>query len=226
MVDEDINEDQTQDSGQNELKSELKAMQEQLAEMNQQYQANMQAVVDQIQASKQEPVYEDTTYMTDEEKRIKALEAQISEMKGSSVKQTQEMIRKERELDNTVVRLSRDYPEIQADAAIQQEVVKQHNMLPKNLQDTAEGYELAVNRVARNKGLIPKNKRTQDSSSEDFSSPGRKSGSGSQSKAKGKSSIDPKTLAFAQALGRDIEDPKVLEGLEKASQRDNYLRYR
>lgn len=217
-------ESQENESGFN-AKSELEALKEQLAQMNQQYQASMQSIVETVTSqaqAKYEP--QEDPYMTEEEKRIKMLESKISDLESSSAKRTQEMIRRERELDNTVVRLASMYPEIQADSKVQQAVVSEHNKLNKSLQDTAEGYELAVQRAVTKMGLVPKSKRQQAGSSDDYVASGSKGG-GSATTKKGKSKVDEKTLAFAALLGRDIEDPKVIEGLERATERDRWNRY-
>lgn len=217
-------ESQENESGFN-AKSELEALREQLAEMNQQYQANMQSIVDTITTQSQAKYQpQEDPYMTEEEKRIKMLESKISDLETSGAKRTQDMIRRERELDNTVVRLASQYPEIQADASVQKAVVSEHNKLNKSLQDTAEGYELAVQRAVSKLGLVPKSKRQQAESGDDYMASGKKSG-GSATVKKGKTKVDEKTLAFASLLGRDINDPKVLEGLEKASERQKWLKY-
>lgn len=215
-------------STENETKQELSALKEQLAQMTASMQnsqeAFMQAITSMQQSSSKtvEPSYDE--YMTAEEKKIAELEAKINDLSQNTTKQTAEMIRKERELDSTVVRLAQQFPEIQSDAAIQKAVVQAHNNLPKSMQDTAEGYELAVSRVVAQKGLMPRSKRTE-SSSDDYSAPAGK-GARSASTKKGSTKVHEKTLMLAQLLGRDIEDPKVIAGLEAASERDSWNKYR
>lgn len=225
MVDEESN-DQSQEKSSLDLKSDLEALRSQLAEMNAQYQQGMQSIVDTVvsQTKTKEPSYEEDPYMTAEEKKIRALEAKVEELSKSSPKMTQDIIRRERELDNTVIRLAREFPEIQADPDIQKAVVAEHNKLGKSLQDTAEGYELAVQRAVQKVGLVPKSRRRSEDT-EEYVASGRKSGSSSASTKKGKTKVSEKTLAFAAMLGRDINDPKVLEGLEKASERERWLKY-
>lgn len=231
MADEDIQDTQDQnapaDNGVSELKSELQQMQEQLAVMNQSYQEQMQGMVDAFTKSQAQIDNTDDQYLSDEEKQIKALRQEIEELKTSAPKQTQEILKRERDLNNTVVRLAADYPEIQSDAKIRQAVLDQHAKLPSGMKETAEGYELAVQRAVAQAGLTPKSKRQANSQDADsFSSPGQKSGRSAEGGSKRKAKVSEKTLMVAKLLGRDINDKKVIEGLEEAASRDSYNRYR
>lgn len=229
MVDEG-----TQDQDQNtpefdpsEIKSEMARMQEQLALMNQQYQENMQSVVDAVTKSQSQISNTEDEYLTAEERQIKELRREIEELKTSAPAQTQEILKRERDLNNTVVRLASDYPEIQSDAKVRQAVLDEHAKLPSGLKETAEGYELAVQRAVSKAGLAPKARRQASADADSFSSPGSKSGrSGEAGSGKKKAKVSEKTLMVAQLLGRDINDKKVLEGLEEAANRDSYSRYR
>lgn len=198
-----------------EVSSKLEEMSAQLAEMNKQYQQSMQSIVETVTKT----TAKEDVYMTEEEKRIKALEAQIAELRDNVPRQTEQIMRKERELSDTLVRLSREYPEIQSDVKMQEEVKKEHLRLRKDLQDTAEGYELAIQRAVAKKGLAPRSKRDAELDPDIAASGSRGSSSTGTSSSRGKTKISEKTLAIAQLLGRDISDPKVLEGLEKAQNR-------
>lgn len=229
MVDEDT-QGQVQDAPANDdivaVKSQMQQLQEQLAQMNEQYRANMQSVVDAVTKSQSQISNTDDQYLTDEEKQIKALRAEIEEIKNSTPRQTQEILKRERDLNNTVVKLAQDYPEIQSDAKIRQAVLDQHAKLPQGLKETAEGYELAVQRAVAQAGLIPKSRRTSSSDADSYVMPGSKGGSSSsQSQSGRKPKVSEKTLLVAQLLGRDIKDEKVLKGLEAAAQRE-FNKYR
>lgn len=221
MVDEDINEPSSTDSGANEFKSGLEAIKEQLAAMNQQYQQGMQSIVESVTRPAIKEESEDD-FLTTEEKRIKALERQIQELSSSVPKQTQEILRQERELNDVVFRLASQFPEITGDASVQQEILKEHSKLSKGLRDTAEGYELAVQRVVTRKGLVPKSKRNDDVDPDVSSSAKRGTTTTANTK---RPKISEKTLAVAQLLGRDINDPDVLKRLEAAQQK-NFNRYK
>lgn len=209
-----------------ELKSDLQRMQEQLSQMNQSYQQQMQSMVDAITKSNTQTRTSDE-YLTDEEKQLRDLKAEIENLKQSAPRQTQEILKKERDLNNTVVKLASEYPEIQSDAKMRQAVLDQHAKLPQGLRETAEGYELAVQRAVAQAGIVPKSKRSEMSqNADDFSSPGQRSGRSAQAGAGRKAKVSEKTLFWSQLLGRDITDEKVLRGLEEAANRDSYKKYR
>jgi len=230
MADEDIQDQdqQTPEFDPTEIKSEMAKLQEQLADMNQQYQQNMQSVVDAVTKSQSQIDNSDDEYLTNEEKQIKAMRAEIDALKSEAPRQTQQLLKKERDLNNTVVRLANDYPEIQADAKMRQAVLDEHAKLSPGLKETAEGYELAVQRAASKAGLVPSAKRkSAERDADGFSAPGSKSGSSaSAGGSKRKAKVSEKTLMIAQLLGRDINDEKVRKGLEEAAERDTYNRYR
>lgn len=231
MADEGIKNEQADTSEDNEqfgqFQSELSQLQEQLAQMNQQYQNDMQSVVEAVTKSQQSKPVEDDPYMTDEEKQIRALRQEIEELKTTAPKQTQEILKRERDLNQTVVRLANDYPEIQSDEKVRQSVLNQHAKLPANLKETAEGYELAVQRAVAQAGLTPKSKRQAGMQNpDDFSSPGSKSGRSSEGASRKKAKVSERTIMVAKLLGRDVNDEKVLKGLEEAANRDTYNRYR
>lgn len=214
------------DNGVSELKSELQQMQEQLANMNQSYQEQMQGMVDAFTKSQSQIDSTEDQYLSDEEKQIKQLRAEIQELKTSAPKQTQEILKRERDLNTAVVRLASDYPEIQSDDKIRQAVLDQHAKLPSSMKETAEGYELAVQRAVAKAGLVPKARRqTSSADADSFSSPGQKMGSSSSGESGRKAKVSEKTLAVAQLLGRDINDKNVLKGLEEATQRTKWNRY-
>lgn len=232
MADEDI-QDQDQYASANEdigeVKSQMQQMQEQLARMNDEYQANMQSVVDAVTKSQSQISSSDDEYLTSEEKQIKALRAEIDALKNDAPRQTQEILKRERDLNNTVVRLASDYPEIQSDSKVRQAVLDEHARLPAGLKETAEGYELAVQRAVSKAGLSPKARRQASADADSFSSPGSKSGSSAATGGNRKSKVSETTKLASRLLreasGR-VYDEEVEKRLEVAAQRENWNRYR
>lgn len=223
MVDEDTMDQETQtpeETPSYARAEDLQSLQAQLAEMNRQYQAGMQSMVDAVMKSQTKIDSSEDEYLTAEEKQIKALRAEIASIKNEVPKQTQSILQKERELNNKIVALASEFPEIQSDAKIRQAVLDEHNRLPSSLKDSAEGYELAVQRAVTRAGLIAKSKRQSDTMDADsFSSPASKGGSSAKAGAKRRSNVSEATLMFAQLMGRNIDDPKVRAGLESAAER-------
>lgn len=105
-----------------------------------------------------------------------------------------------------------------------QEALAEYAKLPQYLQNTPEGTRLALMNVVANRGLSPTAKR-QASKTDDFALGGGAPPAARRSQASPKSEIDPQTLAFAELIGIDVNDPKRLEGLKKSAGRKNWNRY-
>jgi hypothetical protein len=103
--------------------------------------------------------------------------------------------------------------------------VEKARTLPKHLQNTPEGIRLAMMDAVAELGLVPASKK-QQRSTDDFTLSGS-TGSSSQRAARSqpKSDVSQATLDFAALLGVPTNDPKRVEGLKKASQRKNWLKY-
>jgi hypothetical protein len=93
----------------------------------------------------------------------------------------------------------------------------------------SSSYKTAVLAAAADQGVLPVNKRAKktESESEDFTV---SSSSGSESRRRerekrGEEQIDEKTLAFAELMGRPIDDPKYVERLKTAAKRRNWSKY-
>ena len=90
----------------------------------------------------------------------------------------------------------------------------------KNLSATQLGA-IAIKGSVAKAGIIAKSKR--QAVDEDISMGSR---SANEQRPKSKVKISQDTLAVAQLMGRDINDPEVLKRLEAAAQRSDYTRYR
>lgn len=133
------------------------------------------------------------------------------------------VIANERALNGKVYDMAQEYPEIQSDPNIQKAVKEAIASLPPGYRDTAQGLEMGILNAVAKAGLIPKSKRN-GSSLED--TPNGSRGSGQRRQQVGNGKIDEATLEMAELMGRDISDPKVIKGLEEASQRTNWSRYK
>lgn len=105
--------------------------------------------------------------------------------------------------------------------------VAKANALPAHLKGTPEGLKLAMMEVVADLGLVPASKRQAPAqqSNEDFQLGNRGNSAPRQRQPDPKKEIDPLTIAFAEAMGVDVNDPKRIEGLKQASKRTNYNRY-
>lgn len=67
---------------------------------------------------------------------------------------------------------------------------------------------------------------TPKASADDFSlGGGGSTGEVKKREGKQRTNISPETLVWSQLLGRNVEDPKVKEGLERAAERKNWRKY-
>lgn len=127
----------------------------------------------------------------------------------------------------TVVKLQGEYPELgDMRTNAYKAAERYYDQLPATLKGTAEGAEIALMRAVREEGLMPKGKRER-TESEDFSLDGEGARRNVEPKgAKGKKSeIDPRTLGFADLMGKNIKDPKYLERLKKESTRESWNKW-
>lgn len=135
----------------------------------------------------------------------------------------EQVLNEERRKNVTLANLAKEYPEINTDAKFQDSVVEAQKSLPQSIRDTADGYELAVMKAVAKQGILPKSKRTEESD-DGYTAPAAASSS-QRPRAQSKEKVDDRTLAVAQLLGRNIDDPKVRKGLEEASKR-NFVRWK
>lgn len=128
------------------------------------------------------------------------------------------------EFNSTVAQLTSEYPEFQNNTSeLSLETLKIFNSLPKNEQNS-RGIRYAAREAAAIHGIVPVAKRARTSNPDDFDHKG--SGGGQRPPAPKKTKLDPNALEFAKLMGKDINDPKYIESLTKAAQRDSYNKYK
>lgn len=214
MVDADNNEnlpDDTKDTkskGNDALAATLAEVQAQLQAMNAQMQATQEAVA--TATRRPEPKQEEEN-LYDPETLLRRVENTFDTR-----------YKAERAKDVTVFNLAQDYPEIQTDPKIRQAVLEAQRQIPPSIRDTAEGYEMAVLKAVSKAGLIPKSHRQTVDADASLSPRG---GGGDRTPRK-RAKVDQRTLEVAALMGVDIEDKERLKGLEEATNRDTFHKYR
>ncbi len=195
------------------LKSELQQSTNQTQAMMDQYLAAINARAAGSQAAPAakklaDLQYEDPdAYEREIENRAARIANEIVDRKLSSSNATQTVINS----------LASEYPELKdINSELSQEALKVYQTLPKHLQGTPEGTRMAIREAAALSGVVPVSKR-KASESEEFSV---SSGSPSRRASSKKEDVDDKTLVFAQAIGLNTNDPKILENLKKNTKRD------
>lgn len=119
----------------------------------------------------------------------------------------------------TLNQLVTEFPELSDEGhALSKEAVDIYKGLPQN---DPNSYRLAVMQAALNQGVQPRSKRS--GGSDDYVMQGGSRGS-ERTKSNKSDKLDEGTLAFAQLVGMDISDEKVLKNLKKHSKR-NFGKY-
>lgn len=123
-----------------------------------------------------------------------------------------------------VVKIQSQYPELADQASDAYKLAeKYYDKLPAALVGTAEGAELALMRAASEQGLVAMSKRSRGDESDDFTLDGegaRRRSSGKRGKQD--DAVDPKTLGFAQLMGKNTKDPKYIASLKDANKRQDW----
>lgn len=139
--------------------------------------------------------------------------------------------------------LASSYPELQkADSELTRAALQAFATLSDDEKLSPMAYRLAVQSAAAELGILPAHKRAQlnqqansqaapnnDEGDAPFmtnSSNNNQANSGNRKPGGKKQDVDQKTIEFAKLLGRDVNDPKVIEGLKKASARKNWSKYK
>ncbi len=205
------------------LKSEFSRKFDNIVQQNQELNARLEAILGQIKPSSSQPekplkelMYEDP------DAAIQVIEQRVESRVAKKVDLNQAT-------QSAILNMSAQFPEFKEDgSAAQKLVIDKFNNLRQDLKGTPEGAQLAMSQAAMELGLIPASRRQKANASDDFSVSSGKGGGSSSGNAptkKQKSTVAPETIAFAQLMGMNPEDPKLLERLESHAKRD-YRRYR
>lgn len=117
--------------------------------------------------------------------------------------------------------LTNEFPELQSpESPIYKKAVEHYSRLDDQEKANMTSWKTVVYQAAMDLDMKPKSKRPVSDNTDDFVMNG--SSSSMNRPAKKKEDIDPLTLEFSRLLGRNVEDPKVREGLKKAAQRRNW----
>jgi hypothetical protein len=122
--------------------------------------------------------------------------------------------------NQALVALAQEYPELnQAGGDFQKGVLTALGELPEAMQNTAEGYRMAVYKQAAHTGLAPKSKR-EAVNAQNFALSG-----GSSNAPKTDTlgvDIDPAVVETAKLMGLDVTKEATLKDLAKRSERTNW----
>lgn len=125
--------------------------------------------------------------------------------------------------------LTNQYPEFaQGNGEATLTAQRIHSTLPKNLQNTAEGAELAIQRAAMELGLVPVSRRRKPVGADDGYIPPSSGSPRGRAPSKDREMTDEEfTFAYLlnESIGRNFNDEKVQKNLKKYSQRKTWNKY-
>lgn len=148
-------------------------------------------------------------------------------VENRAVKRADEMVQSrmntQNETQGILSQLAAEYPELNdTSSALTKRAVEIYNQLPPNQRANPLAYKIAVRDAAADMGVLTKNKRTKPTEDFVMDSSGS-SGSASNKGAKsGEGKMDDKSLAFAELLGVNIKDEKVMKRLQERNKRKNW----
>jgi hypothetical protein len=191
-----------------------------LMSANQQLSEQLSAALNRLAPSA--PVQEEedlSAVVYDPQKYAKTLAKKVTEEVSRNVNQTQAIQAQKNQVLNTLVQ---EYQELaQQDSEFSRAAIAVYNSLSEQEKASPNSYRLAAREAAANLGVLPVSKRG-NRDSEDFVIPGnRTQSSGARRKASQQDQeIDQRTLAWAEVLGLDVNNPKTKASLIKNSKRE------
>lgn len=147
--------------------------------------------------------------------------------KKEALDQVNRVVGQQQQQQLVLNQLVSDYPEL---ADQNNEMTKRAIDIFKGLSDGEKAmpnsYKLAVREAAAEYGVLPSSKRGNRSGEDfTFSGGGQRSGTQQQQDIRN-TKLSDATLAFAQAIGKNTDDPKYMERLKKAAARKDWTRFR
>lgn len=205
-----------------------------LAQQNEQLNAKIDLLLNTVNQPKQEPISQEdmeTLRYTNPDKyvdiKMKEVESKVDQ-KLSQVEQSNAA------KQQTLSQLAADYPEISdSNSALYKRALEMGKNYPANFVSSPEGIRLIIREAAAELGVLPTKSRKAVSNEETIEDEGEDmsefigGGSGANKPPSGpkkKETLDPKTLAVAELMGLNINDPKVVERLKQRTKR-NFKKY-
>lgn len=207
-----------------EFNRKLSTMEQQLAQTNAALEQAIAALREKSQPSGPQKSAKDLLY--EDPDRF------VQEVEERAISKAQEKVTKEvqaqQQAQSVIFEMQSKFPEFaQPSSEAAQLAVEKAKSLPAYLRGTPEGARLVMMEAATELGLVPANKRQkQQTQSDDYVTGSRNVQSSPQRQASQKKpKVSEKTMVVAQLLGIDTSDPKRLEGLEKAANREKWTKY-
>lgn len=125
--------------------------------------------------------------------------------------------------------LVNSYPELQDQGnELTRKSVEIFSQMSDEEKSSANAYKSAVAMAASELGVLPVSKRKQTNDDDGNFSITNSTSSSSRNRNSNKNKeedLDPMTVAFAQAIGKDTNDPEYIKRLKQANKRTKWNRY-
>jgi hypothetical protein len=223
MSDDNNNEN----AGKPDLSADLLAKTDKLAQDNERLSKQLEALTSTLTSAlspkKQEPVdEEDLEALIYKDPRAYARKVEERASKNAEA-MINNKLNSQNQANQVMAKLTSDYPELaDANSELTKRAVEVYNSLSTSEKKSPNSYNLAVREAAAELGLQTKAKRK--SSGDDFMLSGGRSGGPSSGSKRGDELSDA-TLEFAERLGMNIKDKKVIENLKARAGRKSWSKY-
>ena len=123
-----------------------------------------------------------------------------------------------------IAALVSNFPELSdSSSELSQAAIQAYNNLSPQEKGMPGAYKLAVQGAALELGILPKSKRNTKQVTNESDDIGSRTNNDHKSNSRTKTpKLDDSTLEFAKLLGKDINDPKYIERLQKANSRTRW----
>lgn len=194
----------------NTVDAELASVKAQLAELIENQKATMSAIAETRRPAQTEQEPEDDNLYEPNNLLRKA--EQVMERKFQA----------EQAKNAKIAEMGREYPEIHTDTKVMNAVVEELKKLPSSIQQTADGYEMAILKAVTKAGITPRSRR---SIVDEDVSLGNSSSSNERKGSQGKKKLSANSLTLASLMGLDVENPEVVKRLEKRAERTKWNKF-
>lgn len=210
-----------------EVNRKMENITAQLQQQNQMMNQQLQAIIESVKPSQKQQAAENDDeladlMLTNPKEAVKRIKSQVANEVTSNVSN---VINSKEQTTQVIAGLAAEYPELRDNNSdLARKAVELYNSLPTGVKNTPYGSELAIRQAAAALGKVPASfRKTKTEETEDFSVSANQ---GSKRPTKRSAELDDKTLGFAQLMGLDTSDPKVMESLKQRAQRTDWNRYK
>lgn len=225
----------TQDQNQSDpllnLKSEMARKTEKLAEDNKKLSQQLAEISQMLQSQRPQSTngsqsgdedLEDLAYR-DPKAYAKKVEERAAARADALINQR---LNQQQQTNAILNQLVSDYPELSdSSSELTLKAVEIYKSMSDDEKRSSSAYKIAVRDAAADLGVLPKAKR-KATANDDFALGSGSSGVGSPNRSGNRQTeLGENTLAFAELMGLNIKDKKVVERLKQRSQRKNWGKY-